>query len=255
MKKFAVLANLFVFLLVAVAVPAAENQVVAGAGPSTKTAMLFFSHLARHPAAADYNFIVMETSVKHAGGIKNSDSYVFGRTGRPLNAEEKALGKGEIFLAKVPIAFARGLEVGVETLTPEQIEAIYSRKVTNWSGVGGADAPIVLVGREPTEALFSVLKEEWPVFRAITFDRIFKKDHEVTKFLASPAGRHAIAFAARPNLSEPNLLEVEGFDAGVKLGLVYDLQNEQHPLVEAAREAAAGPEWQVMVETTEMRPL
>ena len=36
----------------------------------------------------------------------------------------------------------------VSDLTVEQIADIYTGKITNWSEVGGADAPIIVVGRE-----------------------------------------------------------------------------------------------------------
>ena len=187
-QKFSLflVAVLFVFLVNPAF--AIESQIVAGAGPSTKIVDMFFKDFSKLPICADYRFTIMERSVKHKGGVQNTDAFLFGRTGRPLNAKETALNKEDIFLAKVPIAFAKGLEVTLSSLSMSQVEQIFSRKITNWSKVGGPDADIVLVGREPSEALFKVLKEDYPSFEQVKFDKIYKKDHEVVKFLTSAQG-------------------------------------------------------------------
>ena len=67
------------------------------------------------------------------------------------------------------------------------------------------------------------------------FDKIFKKDHQVVKFLQSAAGANAVAFGALPNFNGINVIEVDDFSAGVAVGLVYDLKNEAHPWVAAAQ--------------------
>ena len=41
----------------------------------------------------NHKFEVEQRSIKHAGGIKASGKYLFGRTGRPLNTSEKQQGK------------------------------------------------------------------------------------------------------------------------------------------------------------------
>lgn len=233
--------------LVANPVLSQESQIVAGAGPSTKIVQLFVDGFAKLPACAEYNFSVMPVSIKHKGGILNSDKYLFGRTGRPLNAKEVALGKDEIFLAKVPVTFAKGLAVGVSSLSMKQVEAIFSGKLTNWKELGGDDAPILLVGREQTEALFQTLKADHPFFNDVTFDKTFKKDGQVIKFLTSPQGKHAISFGAKPNFSKHNILTVADFSSGVNLGLVVDKKNSQHPVVLAAKDYAKTEKWHRVV--------
>lgn len=46
------------------------------------------------------------------------------------------------------IAMIVNTENTIEDLTIEQIASIYKGEITNWSEVGGEDAPIVLIGRE-----------------------------------------------------------------------------------------------------------
>jgi hypothetical protein len=256
MKNFLVAFTLVATLLLTTGPSqAGHDQLVAGAGPSTKVAELFFAEFCKDPACADYHFTIMQTSVKHKGGILSSSKYLFGRTGRPLTAEEKELGKEEILLGRVPITFAVGLETGVKQLSLKQAEQIFNRKITNWKQLGGKDATIILVGREETEALYSVLKKEYPRFRNLAFDKVFKKDHQVVKFLNSPAGAHAISFGAKPNFNRYNLLKVKGFSAGVALGLVYDLENRNHPIIKAAAKYAAGAAWKKQLKTLDMLPV
>ena len=69
----------------------AERQVIAGAGPSTAVVALFAERFASDPSASGYVFEVPQRSAKHAGGIKASSKFVFGRTGRPLNEKEKSM--------------------------------------------------------------------------------------------------------------------------------------------------------------------
>lgn len=222
---------------------AAELQSVAGAGPSTTIVQLFFDHFSQNPAAQNFDFKIPPRSAKHAGGIKNSDDFLFGRTGRPLNEKEKGMNKSEIILARVPIAFATGAATGVSRLSLSELEKIFTGQVSNWKEVGGADAAIVLVGREKTEALFSVLRKDQPFFDNVSFAQVFKKDHQVVNFLKSPEGANAIAFGAKPNFGEVNLIAVDGFSAGVSLGLVYDQKNQTNPVIEAAKTYADSAQW------------
>ena len=71
-----------------------------------------------------------------------------GLSTRALKAEEKEQGLVGTVLAYDGIAVIVNPENTVEDLTVEQIAAIYTGEITNWSEVGGMDAEIVLVGRE-----------------------------------------------------------------------------------------------------------
>lgn len=232
----------------------AQKQVIAGAGPSTKVVTMFAQEFASSPTAGGYEFEVPQRSAKHAGGIKASSQYVFGRTGRPLNEKEKAMNKEEIFLARIPIAFATGPDTGITRVTMAQLEALFRRDITDWSAVGGSEGMVYLVGREPTEALFTVLKTTYPSFKGAQFDKVLKKDHQVVNLLNSKAGSKALAFGALPNFGGVNVIQVEGLSAGVAVGLVYDIKNRDHPLVRAAREFAASSDWADAVKRAGLLP-
>lgn len=71
-----------------------------------------------------------------------------GLSSRALKNEEKADGLKETTLALDGIAIIVNPENKVNDLTVEQIAKIYTCEITNWKDVGGADAEIVLIGRE-----------------------------------------------------------------------------------------------------------
>lgn len=71
-----------------------------------------------------------------------------GLSSRALKDEEKASGLTETTLALDGIAIIVNPQNGVSGLTVQQISDIYTGKITNWKDVGGADAEILLIGRE-----------------------------------------------------------------------------------------------------------
>ena len=71
-----------------------------------------------------------------------------GLSSRSLKDEEKAGGLTETALAYDGIAIIIHPKNTVTNLTQEQIAAIYTGKITNWSEIGGNAGEIVLIGRE-----------------------------------------------------------------------------------------------------------
>ena len=71
-----------------------------------------------------------------------------GNSSRNLKEEEKANGAVENIVAIDGIAVIVDPANAVTGLTKDQLISIYTGAVTNWSEVGGADAPIVVIGRE-----------------------------------------------------------------------------------------------------------
>ncbi|MBP3654870.1 MAG: phosphate ABC transporter substrate-binding protein [Oscillospiraceae bacterium] len=71
-----------------------------------------------------------------------------GLSSRDLKDEEKESGLEATVLAYDGIAIVVNPENTVTDLDVETIAKIYTGEITNWSEVGGADAEIVLIGRE-----------------------------------------------------------------------------------------------------------
>lgn len=222
---------------------AEKQQKVLGAGPSAKVAAAFFAAFEKRPEANGYTFEVEQRSTKHAGGIRASGTFLFGRTGRPLSDAEKAPGKFDIFLAGTPVGFVVGEGVGLTELSFDQVRDVFLRNVFNWSQVGGPDAAIVLLGREKTEAALSVLRLDYPFLDDAKYDKIFKRDHAVVNYLMSTVGHHAIGFGAYPNFEPRQIVHIPGHNPIVKLGLVVDQKNASHDIVKAVQAFAKSEEW------------
>lgn len=228
-----------------------ELQLIAGAGPSTKITTVFFNNFQTLPEAAGYKFEVPPRSTKHAGGIQASGKYLFGRTGRPLKKEEKALGKDEIILGRIPLSFVAGSGSGVKEVSRRQLTDMIKGKITTWNEVGGSDHKILLVGREETEASLTVLVDEFPCLAEANYEIVFKRDHQVVNFLKSEQANYALAFGAKANFDPKYHLRVDGFSQGINVGLVYDLKNQKHPVVVAVKNYATSKPWQNAVLLTD----
>lgn len=83
-----------------------------------------------------------------------------GAASRDLKSSEQGLGLVKHVLAYDGIAIITAPDMTVGNLTKEQIIDIFSGTITNWSGVGGPNRPIVVVSREEgsgTRAAFEEL--------------------------------------------------------------------------------------------------
>ena len=71
-----------------------------------------------------------------------------GLSSRALKDEEKSSGLTETVLAYDGIAIIVNPENKIDDLSVEDIAKIYTGEITNWKDLGGADAEIVVIGRE-----------------------------------------------------------------------------------------------------------
>lgn len=78
----------------------------------------------------------------------NNGTADIGNSSRNLKDDEKEAGAVENIVAIDGIAVCVDPANIVTSLTKEQLTSIYNGTVTNWSELGGTDAPIIVVGRE-----------------------------------------------------------------------------------------------------------
>ena len=64
------------------------------------------------------------------------------------NAQENGVDPVEYVIARDAIAVIVHVDNPIDTLTMEQVSAIYSGEIDNWSALGGEDRPIVRLSRE-----------------------------------------------------------------------------------------------------------
>ncbi len=199
---------------------AKEKYYIAGAGPSTQIVRLFATEFSKTKEGEKYHFEVPDRSTKHKGGVNITNKFIFGRTGRPLNEKERRMNKEEIILAKIPISFVTGSGVTLNRLSLDQLIGIYKGKINNWNEIGGGDGKIVLIGREPTEIVLTVLAKDFSFLRSAKYSLIAKRDHQVLTYLRSSNGKFGLSFGSKQNFSGLNSIQVEGFNRGIAFVLV-----------------------------------
>ena len=85
--------------------------------------------------------------------------YSLAGASRDIREEEIAAGAFGIQIALDSLAVIVHGEVGVDRLTLEQVARIFSGEIQNWSEVGGADAPIVVVNRDEASGTFGAFED------------------------------------------------------------------------------------------------
>lgn len=233
--------------LLAGPVIAEETIVIAGAGPSTVVVSDFFRLLDEDSLCGEYDFVVPERSIKHAGGIQASDTHLFGRTGRPLTRTELDGIRAEIFLARIPLTFVIDPNLGITEISLDQLKEILQGKVTSWKEIGGPDVTIKLVGREPTEAVLMALTGSIPQMAEAHFDLRLTRDHQLLQMMNTEDRQGVLSFGAASNFTPEMCLEVEGLDIGLAMGLVYNKDNSENPLIKCVQSFASSEAWRKRV--------
>ena len=82
-----------------------------------------------------------------------------GLSSRALTDDEKSQGAVENIVALDGVAIVVNPENTVTNLTVEQIAQIYNGTITNWSELGGADAPIAVIGRDAASGTRGAFEE------------------------------------------------------------------------------------------------
>ncbi len=93
---------------------------------------------------------VSYAGVGSGGGIEgvSNGTYDIGLSSRDLTDEEAEKGLVATTVALDGIAVIVNSDNGIDDLTLDEITAIYSHEITNWSELGGEDLDIALIGRE-----------------------------------------------------------------------------------------------------------
>src|SRR5215510_5801831 len=125
----------------------------------------------------------------------------------------------------------------VQSLSKEQLAGLFSGKVKNWSEVGGADQPVLLVG-EPTSSPHKMIADALAVAYAADL-RIVQNTNQTALIVAQAPGALSYISTAH-DLPERSRLKV--VDSEVKLPLALylafrkDASDEVKKVIEAAAE-------------------
>ncbi len=131
--------------------PANNEIIVCGTGDSQKILQIMANDFQKVTGTN----VAVPDSIGSIAGIKATAAGKcdLGRTARPLNENEKKYNLVYKVFAYSPVVIALNPSVkGIDNLTSEQLVAIYSGKVTLWSGLGGEKTKIYIVNREAKDS-------------------------------------------------------------------------------------------------------
>ena len=135
-----------------------------------------------------------------------------GNSSRSLKDEEKAAGVVENVVAIDGIAVCIDPANEVADLTKEQLTNIYNGTVTNWKEVGGADEPIIVIGREAGSGTRGAFEELVDLVDGCKYANELDSTGAVIAKVASTPG--AIGYASLDALDDSvKALSLEGVEA------------------------------------------
>lgn len=135
-----------------------------------------------------------------------------GNSSRSLKGEEKAAGVVENVVAIDGIAVCVDPANEVANLTKEQLTNIYNGTVTNWKEVGGADEPIIVIGREAGSGTRGAFEELVDLVDGCKYANELDSTGAVIAKVASTPG--AIGYASLDALDDSvKALSLEGVEA------------------------------------------
>ena len=143
-------------------------------------------------------------------GIKavQAGSCDIGLASRDLKPEEATDHNGTV-VAIDGIAMIVNKENPVKDLTIEQIAALYKGEITNWSEVGGADAPVVLIGREAASGTRDGFESITDTEDACKYNQELTSTGDVVQTVSS--NPNAIGYASLASVKDTvKLISVEG---------------------------------------------
>lgn len=160
-----------------------------------------------------------------------------GLSSRELKDEEIAQGAVAHIVALDGVAVVVNPNNAVSDLTLEQIADIFTGKISNWSQLGGADAPIAIYGREDGSGTRSAFEEIVGVEGACVYTNEYGSTGDVIGNVAS--NENAIGYASLSAVSDKvSAIEVGGVapsESTVKDGS-YTIQR---PFVMVTKEGTA----------------
>ena len=149
-------------------------------------------------------------------GIKavQAGSCDIGLASRDLKPEEATDLNGTV-VAIDGIAMIVNKENPVKDLTIEQIAALYKGEITNWSEVGGLDAPVVLIGREAASGTRDGFESITDTEDACKYNQELTSTGDVVQTVSS--NPNAIGYASLASVKDTvKLISVEGVTPSTK---------------------------------------
>lgn len=136
-----------------------------------------------------------------------NNSVIMAATSRPLKPQEAQAGIQVVTIARDAVAIVVGVNNPFKgSLTQEQLSQIYQGKITNWSQVGGVNAPIRVVNRAASSGTRDF-------FQSVVL-------------LGQPFASDSANFITFPNDETTGILRLLGND-GISYATVSQVENQQ----------------------------
>lgn len=167
------------------------------------TSMEKFANALAESFMAKYSGVTVTAEFTGSGaGLESviAGNVDIGNSSRALKDAEKEAGAVENIVAIDGIAVVVDPANTVVDLTKEQLIAIYTGAVTNWSELGGADEPIVVVGREAGSGTRGAFEELLDIEDACAYANELDSTGAVIAKVASTPG--AIGYASLDAVNE-----------------------------------------------------
>ena len=159
-----------------------------------------------------------------------------GLSSRALTDEEKAEGAVENIVALDGVAIVVNPENTVTDLTIEDIAKIYTGEISNWSELGGADAPIAVIGRDAASGTRGAFEEIVGVEDACKYTNEYESTGEV---IGSVAGNpNAIGYASLSAVDESVVAVMVNGVAPSEATVADGTYEIQRPFVMVTKEGA-----------------
>ena len=174
----------------------------------------YVSALIETYAEINPNITVTAEYVGSGAGIEQviAGSVDIGNSSRNLKDAEIESGAVENIVAIDGIAVVVDPANTVEDLSQEELIAIYTGEITNWSELGGSDTPIVVIGREAGSGTRGAFEELLGIEDACAYASELDSTGAVIATVAATEG--AIGYASLDSLNDTVVaLKLDGVEA------------------------------------------
>ncbi len=175
---------------------AGQKIVVSGTGDNQELLRVLAGRLMEKLGEGE---IVVPDTIGSSGGIKAlaKGDIDIARVARPLKKNEESLGLKYRQFATAPIVFVVHPDVtGIDNITTEQIVAVYSGKMRDWSELGARPGKIYPITREAGDSCLIVLGERLAGFAGI--EKPVSKPIYTTQETVDALTRHSGTFGFVP---------------------------------------------------------
>ncbi len=208
-KKVVALFSAAMLLVGSMTACGSDKETNGGAGLSGTITMAGSTSMEKFANALAESFMAKYTGVTVTAEFTGSGAGIesvtagnvdIGNSSRALKDAEKEAGAVENIVAIDGIAVVVDPANTVMDLTKDQLVAIYTGTVTNWSELGGADEPIVVVGREAGSGTRGAFEELLEIEDACVYANELDSTGAVIAKVASTPG--AIGYASLDAVNE-----------------------------------------------------